>query len=218
MQTFKQLLVKLKACSEAREWAGDMPIEEIVAKCHRGDWLLWLAKRVDVDNRKMSLAKGLCANTVRHLMKDERSIAVVDAAIAYGNHEITIEQLCDAVYAAAHVVAADAAAAAADAAADAAHAAYTRAAHAVAADAADAADAAADAAAAAAYGAAYGDAYAAAADTAAAAVYAAAYAAAAAADAAYAARNQNRLQTAELCRQVLGDLIIKNVKQELDKR
>ena len=45
MKTFKQYLESLKACDNAIKWAGDKPIEQVVTECHRGDWLLWLAKK-----------------------------------------------------------------------------------------------------------------------------------------------------------------------------
>jgi len=92
----KDLLLKLRACEEAVEWAGDKTAEEVIATCYRGDWLLWLAYHLKVDDRPFTLAKGHCANTVRHLIKDERSIKAVDAAIAYGNGEISKEELKDA--------------------------------------------------------------------------------------------------------------------------
>jgi hypothetical protein len=120
--TFKELLIKLDACEEAREWAGDMPIEDVVSTCHRGYWLLWLAKKVDVDLRLRTLAKGHCANTVRHLMKDDQSINAVDVAIAFGEGRATREEL-DAAAAAAFY-AADAVAYAATAATVVADAAY----------------------------------------------------------------------------------------------
>jgi hypothetical protein len=109
--TFKELLIKLNACESAREWAGDMPIEKVVATCDRGDWLLWLAKRVDADFQLFTLAKGHCANTVRHLMKDDRSINAVDVAIAFGEGKATREEL-DAAAAAAYTAYATAYAAA----------------------------------------------------------------------------------------------------------
>ena len=144
----KQLLIKLNACNEAMEWAGDKTWEEIYRTCHRGDWLLWLFKQTNPnDLRLLTLAKGHCANTVRHLMKDERSIKAVDAAIAYGEGRIDIEELNNAAttadaaayaaYAAAYADAADAAAADAAAAYAAAYA-YAAAAAAYAAAAADA--------------------------------------------------------------------------------
>ena len=126
--TFKELLIKLDACEEAKEWARDMSIEKIVLTCHRADWLLWLAQKVDLDLRLRTLAKGHCANTVRRLMEDERSINAVNVAIAFGEGKATREELdaaavgavavatvAAAAYAAA-VSAADAAVAAADAA------------------------------------------------------------------------------------------------------
>jgi len=114
--TFKKLLIKLGACESAKEWARDMPIEEIVSTCDRGDWLLWLAKKVDVDLRLRTLAKGHCANTVRHLMTDERSINAVDVAIAFGEGKATREELDAAAVGAAAAAAVAAAVAAADAA------------------------------------------------------------------------------------------------------
>ena len=114
----KDLLLKLKACKEAVEWAGNKTAEEIIDTCHRGDWLLWLAYKLEVDDRPLMLAKGHCANTVRHLMKDERSVEAAYAAIAYGNGEISKEELNVAAYASydAYYSAASAAYSAADAA------------------------------------------------------------------------------------------------------
>ena len=126
----KTLLTQLKACKEAIEWAGDKSWEEIYNTCHRGDWLLWLfAKTNPAGLQLLTLVKGHCANTVRHLMTDQRSIDAVDAAIAFGEGRTGIDELNAA------------AAAAADAAADAAYAAAADADAAAAAD-ADAADAA----------------------------------------------------------------------------
>ena len=139
MKPFKQLLIELNACEDAREWADDKSIEEAVNTCPRGDWMLWLAKKVNVGIRPLTLAKGKCANTVRHLMKDERSIKAVDSAIDFGNGLIEESELRDAyaAYAAADAAyAADAAAAAYAAYAAAYSAAYAADAAAYAADAA----------------------------------------------------------------------------------
>ena len=137
MKTFKEYLHSVDACQPAIEWAGDKPVEQVVAECHRGDWLLWLAKKCGVELQPLTLAKGHCANTVRHLMSDERSLIAVDVAIAFGEGKATREEL-DA--------AASAAYAAYSAAATYADAVYAAAAYAAAADAAYAADSAADAA------------------------------------------------------------------------
>jgi len=107
MKTLQDLLKELHACSDAREWAETMSIEEVVEKCDRGDWLLWLAWKLKINERKITLAKGLCANTVRYLMKDERSIAAVNTAIAYGKGEASKKELNAAANAAYYVTNAD---------------------------------------------------------------------------------------------------------------
>jgi len=97
MNTIQTFLSQLGACSEAREYfANASSIEEVVKTCPRGDWGLWLACRLNVDKRLLTLAKGHCANTVRHLMKDPRSTAAVDAAIAYGEGRIGVDELEEA--------------------------------------------------------------------------------------------------------------------------
>jgi hypothetical protein len=132
MNSLNTILNDLGACDAAVEFSKDKTLQEAWETCPRGDWMLWLFRRApNFDKRASTLAKGHCANTVRHLMTDLRSTAAVDAAIAYGNREIDDQQLKDA-YAAAYAAAAAtadaaaayaAAAAAADAAADAAAAA-----------------------------------------------------------------------------------------------
>jgi hypothetical protein len=116
----EELLIKLNACDEAIEWAGDRTIEEIVKDCDRGDWLLWLAKKIGIELQPLTLAKGHCANTVRHLMKNERSTEAVDMAIAFGEGRATMEELNNAAAASYAAAAASYAAAAASYAANAA--------------------------------------------------------------------------------------------------
>ena len=127
--------INLEACDEVADWASGKTWQEVYTTCHRGEWLLWLFAKTNPDDlRELTLAKGHCANTVRHLMKDERSIAAVDAAIAFGEGKITKKKLdaaaasaaAAAAYAAyADYAAADAAAAAAAASATAATATAT---------------------------------------------------------------------------------------------
>ena len=138
----KTEIEKYLPCQEALDFRKQFKtFEEAWKVCSRGDWMLWIAKKVGVNKRELTLAKGYCANTVIHLMKDKRSRDAVKAAIKYGKGLIEDVELDDA--------AADAAAAD-DAAADdaAAYDAYAAAAYAAAADAAAAYDAAAYAAAA----------------------------------------------------------------------
>ena len=201
MTPIKNLLIKLNACKPAVEWSGDRTIEQIVGTCHRGDWLLWLAKKIDLPLNKLTLAKARCAKTVIHLMKDQRSIDAVNIAERFGLDECTLEELNDAAAAATYAAATYAATAYA---------------------ATDATDATATYAATAADAAAAATAYAADAAYAAATAYAA-YAAyvvdaAATADAATDAadaRIKNQKETADICREILGDLIINKVNSML---
>lgn len=88
------ILKLLNACKEAQEWASDKTWEQIYNECHRGDWLCWLFARTNInDIQLLTLVKGHQANTVRHLMKDKRILAAVDAAIAFGEGKISIEEL-----------------------------------------------------------------------------------------------------------------------------
>ena len=172
---------KYNPCKEAIKYRRQyQTFTEAWSACPRGDWMLWIAQKAGVNKRLLTLAKGKCAETVIDLIKDKRSVDAVRAAIAYGNGELDDNDLAAAYTAYAAACAADAAAYAAAYAADAA-AAYA------------AAYAAADAA----YAAAYTAAYTAASD--------AAYAAACAAD----AEKENKLKTADICREILTDEILK---------
>ena len=215
MKTLKELLTELNACNEAIKWVSDKTIEDAVKDVERGDWLLWLAKKIEIHIKPLTLAKAMCAKTVIHLMKDKKSIDAVNLAEKYGlTDEISDDDLNNAADAADAAYAAYAAAAyaSASASADAAYAAYASASI----DAGDAAAAASASASAYAY---------ASADAAYAAAYASAYAsdsasayasASASADAAYAAaKRKNQLQTADICREILGELIINSVKELL---
>ena len=177
MKTFKELLIELSACKDAIIWASNKTIEEVVKECHRGDWFLWLGRKINLPLKEITLAKARCAKTVIHLMKDERSIKAVEVAERFGLGLATREEL-------------DAAASYASAAA------YASAAY--------AASAAAAAAAAAAYAAYY-------------AAYTTAYAAdSAAAYIAY-AKKENQKQTADICKEILGELIINKVNELLNQ-
>ena len=96
-----ELLIELRACRAAKEWAQGKTFEEVYTTCERGDWLCWLfAKTNHEDIQLLTLVKGHQANTVRHLMKDERSLKAVDTAIAFGEGRVTREELRNAADAA----------------------------------------------------------------------------------------------------------------------
>ena len=116
MKTTK--LKNLNACRDAVEWTKTQKSPILAWRnCERGDWMLWLAKKLNVDDKKLTMAKAMCAKQVEHLMKDQRSKDALQACFDYVNGKITREELSAAAadaYAAAY--AADAAYAATDAA------------------------------------------------------------------------------------------------------
>tara|TARA_R110000868_G_scaffold13193_4_gene62003 strand:+ start:1088 stop:1558 length:471 start_codon:yes stop_codon:yes gene_type:complete len=84
MKKLKEFLLEQRACQEGYDFAADLNLKEFLETCDRGDWILWLFERINPKKlRELALAKGHCANTVRHLMADERSLIAVDTAIAY---------------------------------------------------------------------------------------------------------------------------------------
>ena len=92
---------KFNPCSEAMEFRNKFDtFEEAWNACPRGDWMLWISQKLDVDIRVLTLAKGYCANTVIKLMKDERSKNAVKAAIKFGKGLIELSELNAAAYAA----------------------------------------------------------------------------------------------------------------------
>jgi hypothetical protein len=123
---------KLFPYRDAMAWmkTQDSP-EAAWQNCERGDWMLWIAKKLGVDDRKLTMAKYHCAAQVLHLMKDQRSLDAMAASLKYAEGLISREELNDAAAYAADADAADADAAAAyDAAYDAADAAADAAAYA----------------------------------------------------------------------------------------
>jgi hypothetical protein len=237
-------LEELNPCFEGLEWVkAQKSIEDAWNNCERGEWMLWLAKKLDVDDRLLSLAKATCANQVRHLMKDQRSLDTIDACFRYGKGEISREELdvfafaaaasyaaaasADAAYSASAADGVYAAAAASYASASYASADYAAAAASYASASYASADYAADyAAAAASYASAsYASASYASADATAsyaAASYAsyASYHAAAASYTSYhaAAKFESLKKSADICREIFKDVVIKKYKNIKIKR
>jgi hypothetical protein len=197
---FQNLLRRLDACEEAREWAGKKSLAEVWSSCDRADWLLWLCGRMAgtegwPTRQDIVLVACLCAETALPIFEkkypdDDRPRKAIEAARAWALCRDDAKALRGAAYAAAGAAAyAPYAAASAPASAPyAAASAPASAAYAAASDPASAADFAAYAASAA---------YAAAAATAyAATAYAATYAA-------YAARAGPLSKMADIVRENL---------------
>ncbi len=125
-----ELFEKLRACEEVVGWFEESGLSPKQAwrQCQRGDWMLWLAAKMDVDRKRVVLVACECARlSLKFVSKGEdRPLKAIETAEkwAKGESGITLEQVRTAADAAAYAAyAADAAADAADAAAYAAYAA-----------------------------------------------------------------------------------------------
>jgi hypothetical protein len=113
---FKEYLMDVNgevACKRGRDLVGDKTLSEFWDTSERGDdmcWLLFHAKLCDI--RTLTKIKALQADLVKHLMRDKRSLAALQAAHDFGNGLIDADELARlAAYAYAAAAAADAAAA-----------------------------------------------------------------------------------------------------------
>ena len=101
-------LKKLGACKEAILYVQTQKSPtKAWNNCERGDWMLYIAKRMNVNNRKLTMAKAMITKQVEHLMKDQRSKDVLQACFDYANGKITRKEL-NAAYVAATTAAYDA--------------------------------------------------------------------------------------------------------------
>ena len=125
----QQHLDKLRACQEAREWAGERTPQQAWDECERADWLLWWSAKAGADRKEVVLAACACASTALKYVKEGelRPLKAIETAEAWVRGEATLEEVRASSYAADAAsyaaasssyasYAADAAAAAADAA------------------------------------------------------------------------------------------------------
>lgn len=76
-----------KPCPLGLEWYQDFNGSSLDAwnNCPRPEWMLWIAKRMGVNERRLCLAMGLCNKLIVHLMDDKRSRDTVKLAVDYGH-------------------------------------------------------------------------------------------------------------------------------------
>jgi len=131
MKAWIEPLKEMKACGDALEWCkGYESLDKAWAVCPRGDWMLWLLRKLSgnpesASRKKLVLVTCQCARLSLPYVKvgELRPLRAIEIAEAWarGDDGITLEDVIIASFAA-H--AAYAAAHASYAAADAAHAAY----------------------------------------------------------------------------------------------
>ena len=68
-------------------------VAEAWKNCERGDWMLWIAKKLNVDDRKLTMTKATCVKQVEHLLKDQRSKDALQACFDYATGRISREEL-----------------------------------------------------------------------------------------------------------------------------
>jgi hypothetical protein len=97
--TWHAQLTKHHACEEAIEWAK--PYKTFTAAwnaCERGDWMLWLVAKSEVDCKAVVLAACACARTaLKYVQKgDKRPLIAIKTAERWAHGEATIEEVRDA--------------------------------------------------------------------------------------------------------------------------
>jgi len=112
--TIKPLLIRLRACREAISEHGNQTIYKAWMSCNRGDWMLWLAGKLDINRKLLVRAACECVKPVlKYVAKEEqRPRIAVETALKWCDGKCSIDEVK----------------AAADSAIDAAYAAYTAAA------------------------------------------------------------------------------------------
>ena len=156
MANHRQLLERWGACTDGAEWYDGQDSYKAWRACKRGDWMLWVAGRLDIDRKLLVLAACDCAALALRYVEDgeDRPRMAIETARAWCRGEATLDDVgatahaAHASYAAAYATAyatAHASYATAHATAHASYAAAHATAHATASAAAHAAYATADA-------------------------------------------------------------------------
>lgn len=83
-------LYLMHACPEAVEWARGYTDDAVAwRECQRGDWMLWLLGRLNVDRKRLVLAACECARLSLHLVSadEERPHIAIKTAEAWARDE-----------------------------------------------------------------------------------------------------------------------------------
>jgi hypothetical protein len=81
------------SCQTALDWVNGLTAREAWKTCHRGDWLIWIAEKLSIDEKKLYLCNAKILYQIIHLMTDSRIRNTVWAVYLYGCGKISFEDL-----------------------------------------------------------------------------------------------------------------------------
>ena len=94
MKTVRVQLTELNACSEAVDWAEKFDtLEEAWEVCERGDWMLWLAAKKQMDRKKIVSAACECARLSLQYTDDPRVLACIETTERWTRDEATLDEV-----------------------------------------------------------------------------------------------------------------------------
>lgn len=81
MNEIQTKLLKLYACEDALQWAGDYDTFLAAWRaCDRGDWVLWLAAKLKVERPLLVKAACQCARLALPYTQDDRPLKAIETA------------------------------------------------------------------------------------------------------------------------------------------
>ena len=97
---FYERLNYMHACWEAVKWVGSKSLKTAWRDCPRGDWMLWLAGRLDIDRKLLVLAACDCVETALQYVPEgeDRPAAAIQTARNWCNGTASIEEVLSAAY------------------------------------------------------------------------------------------------------------------------
>lgn len=105
-------LKSLRACVEARKWAGKRTALGVWRGCQRADWLLWWVAKTDAnENKRIALAACACARTALKYVPvgEDRPRLAIEAAEKWVHNPTSknLGRMRDAIYSADLISSAD---------------------------------------------------------------------------------------------------------------